>query len=99
MTLNNVLHIPAARSNLISSPLLDCAGVSALLSDGLATLSFKGANIVGGSLHNNMYCLNLSIICPPKPTLAERLESPALISRLSPLAAAASSDQAGFYTA
>jgi hypothetical protein len=99
MTLNNVLHIPAACSNLISSPLLDCTGVSALLSDGLATLSFKGANIISGSLHNNMYRLNLSIICPPKPTLAERLKSPALISHLSPLAAAASSDQAGFYTA
>ena len=97
--LHNVLHVPAARSNLLSGPLLDRAGVSSLLRDGLATLSFKGTDIIGGALHKNMYRLNLSIIRPPQPSLAERLQNPPLISRLSPLAAAASSDQTGFYTA
>ena len=60
--LHNVLHVPAARSNLLSGPLLDRAGVSSLLCDGLATLSFKGTDIIGGALHKNMYRLNLSII-------------------------------------
>ena len=98
MVLHNVLHIPAVQSNLISGSLLDRAGVTAILKDGLATLSFKGKNIAGGTLHNNMYHLNLSIIQPSALSLAQCIQQPPLISRLSPLTAAASSDQTGFYT-
>jgi hypothetical protein len=100
LLLHNVLHIPAARSNLISGPQLDLAGISSLLGDGLATLSIRGENIVGGALYNNMYRLNMSIIRPSQQRpLLSRLDPPPLISRITPLAAAASSDQAGFYTA
>jgi hypothetical protein len=100
IVLHNVLHIPAARSNLISGSLLDKAGISAALGDGLATLSYQGISIVGSALHNDMYRLNMSIIrATPSLPLTSQIESPPLISRLSPIAAAASSDQAGFYIA
>jgi gag-polypeptide of LTR copia-type len=94
--LTNVLHIPAARSNLISGPQLDKAGVTAVLGNGLATLSIRGNNIIGGALYNDMYRLNLTII---RPVVQISQGPPALISRIGPIAAAASSDQAGFYTA
>lgn len=100
IVLHNVLHISAARSNLISGPQLDLARVSSLLGDGLATLSVHGENVIGGSLHNNMYCLNMSIVCPThQHPLLSRLDPPSLLSRITPLAAAASSDQTGFYIA
>jgi hypothetical protein len=60
--LHNVLHIPAVCTNLISGPQLDLAGISSFLSDGLATLSVRGENIVGSALYNNMYRLNMSIV-------------------------------------
>ena len=98
--LHNVLHIPAARSNLLSGPQLDKVGVASILANGLATLSVRGKAIVGGALHNDMYRLNLKIIRPTiAPSLASRLGPPALESRITPMVAAASSDQSGFYTA
>ena len=100
IVLHNVLHIPAARSNLISGPQLDLAGISSLLGDGLATLSIRGENIVGGALHNDMYRLNMSIVRPNRQRpLLSRLDPLSSSSRITPLAAAASSDQAGFYIA
>jgi hypothetical protein len=73
--------------------------VAALLSNGLATLTHNGVNIVGGVLHNNMYHLNMTIIRPLTTRLEDHLQPPPLISHLSPLAVVASSDQMGFYTA
>jgi hypothetical protein len=100
IVLHNVLHIPVARSNLISGPQLDIAGVFSLLEDGLATLSIRGENVVGGALHNNMYRLNMFIVCPNRQRpLLSRLDFSSPFSRITPLAAAASSDQAGFYIA
>jgi len=98
--LANAPHIPAARANLISGPQLDNAGVTSTLGDGLAILSKGGINIVGGSLQNEMYKLNMTIVRPSSMRpLSSRLSPPNLISRIGPIAAAASSDQAGFYIA
>jgi hypothetical protein len=95
--LTNVLHIPAARSNLISNQQLDNAGVTSVLGNGLVVLSIRGINIVGGALYNGMYKLNMKIIRPSiAPSLSSRLEPQPLVARLGPVAAAASTDQAGF---
>ena len=100
ITLHNVLHIPAARSNLISGPQLDKAGIASILANGLATLSTRGQAIVGGALQNDMYRLNLKIIRPaPAHPLITRLGPPTLASTITPIVAAASSDQSGFYIA
>jgi hypothetical protein len=98
--LNRVLHIPAARSNLISHSQLDNAGVTAILGNGLAVLAVRGVNIVGGAMHQGMYRLNMTIVRPAnRQTLISRIEAPNLSPSITPLVAAASSDQAGFYTA
>jgi hypothetical protein len=97
--LNNVLHIPAARSNLVSGLQLDRAGVSSLLENGLACLASRGVKIVGGAVHEEMYRLNMTIVRPKgpqAPSLLSRLGPPTLLSRIAPLAAAVSLDQAGF---
>jgi hypothetical protein len=89
--LTNVLHIPAARSNLVSGMCLDNAGVSTTLENGTVVLSARGSPIVDGAIHDDMYCLNLSIVRPsPRPT------QPSL-SSVSTLHAA--TQNADFYTA
>jgi hypothetical protein len=92
--LTNVLHIPAARSNLVSGVCLDKAGVTSTLGNGCVTLSLRGAPIVSGTIHNDMYRLNLSIV-RPKPTTTR----PIIPSTFAPHVAAASSRSADFYTA
>jgi hypothetical protein len=89
--LTDALHIPAARSNLVSGCQLDKAGVTATIGHGLVTLLFRGTNILNGTTQNGMYNLNASII----------RASPPLLSRIatSPVAAALSSAPEGFYTA
>lgn len=67
IVLTDVLHIPAARSNLVSNVRLDKMGVFATLGDGGITLLFQGSPLVSGSLHHEMYRLNFSIIRPPSP--------------------------------
>ena len=62
--LTNVLHIPAARSNLISGVRLDKAGVTSTLGNGTVTLSLHGSPIISGHIQNDMYRLNLSIVRP-----------------------------------
>ena len=62
LCLHNVLHIPAACSNLISRIQLDKAGVTATSGNRLATLSVQGVGIVGEAIENDMYHLNLNII-------------------------------------
>jgi gag-polypeptide of LTR copia-type len=86
--LTNVLHIPAARSNLVSGVRLDNAGVSTTLENGTVLLSARGSPIVDGAIHNDMYRLNLSIVRPsPQPSLFS-------VSTLH-----ADTQNAGFYTA
>jgi hypothetical protein len=47
-----------------------------------------------------MYRLNMTIVRPAnRQTLISRIEAPNLSPSITPLVAAASSDQAGFYTA
>jgi gag-polypeptide of LTR copia-type len=100
LLLKHALHIPAARSNLISGPQLDLAGITSVLGNGLANLYHHGRIVIGGALYDNMYRLNMSIIRPTTSRpLSARISPPSLLSRISPLAAAASSDQAGFYIA
>ena len=67
IVLTDILHIPAARSNLVSNVHLDKMGIFATLGDGGITLLFQGSPLVSGSLHHEMYQLNFSIIRPPSP--------------------------------
>lgn len=53
--LRNALHIPAARSNLISGIQLDKAGVTSTLGHNTITLSTKNKPIVSGTIVNDMY--------------------------------------------
>jgi gag-polypeptide of LTR copia-type len=98
--LTHVLHIPAARSNLISGVRLDKVGVTAVLGGGTATLSLHGQKIIEGTIHNDMFRLNISILHPStQQSLLSRIENPPLLSRIAPLAAAVPLDRAGFYIA
>jgi hypothetical protein len=63
----SVLHIPSARSNLISGPQLDNAGVVATLGHGRATLTHHGTNLISGAIENGMYRLDVTVIRPPSP--------------------------------
>jgi hypothetical protein len=96
--LKDALHIPAARCNLVSGVQLDKIGITATTGNGLVSLVFRNSNIVGGALEGDMYRLNMTIIRPSR-SLSSRVQPQALITRISPMAAAASSDQQGFYTA
>ena len=96
--LTHVLHIPAARSNLISGVHLNKVGVTAILGDDTATLSFRGQKIFDGTIYNDMFRLNLTIIRPSaQRSLLSRIENPPLLPRIAPFAAAIDSDKAGFY--
>jgi hypothetical protein len=98
--LTHVLHIPAARSNLISGVRLNKVGVTAILGDDTATLSFRGQKIFDGTIYNDMFRLNLTIIRPSaQRSLLSRIENPPLLPRIAPFAAAVDSDKAGFYIA
>lgn len=99
LLLKNVLHIPAARSNLISRPQLDLTGITSVLGGGLANLYYHGQLIIGGALCNSMYRLYMSIVRPvhSRP-LSARIPS-SLPSCITPLAASATSREPGFYIA
>lgn len=95
--LTNVLHIPAARSNLVSGIQLDKVGVSALLTDGTARLYLRGQKIADGAIYNEMFRLNVDIIRPVKSqSLLQRMTNPPLISRLGPSVATVSPERADF---
>jgi hypothetical protein len=64
ITLQNVLHIPAARSNLISGVQLDKAGVISTLGNNIITLSMNKKVLVDGNIINDMYRLNLRVLSP-----------------------------------
>lgn len=85
--LQNVLHIPAARSNLISGVQLDNAGVVSTLGNRNIHLSFNNKTIVVGTIINDMYRLNLSIIRPKSQPLISRIAPPPLQSRIGPIVA------------
>lgn len=80
--LQNALHIPAARTNLISGVQLDKAGVVSTLGRNSIALSVNNKVIVSGSVVNDMYRLNLTIIRPSHISLASRIEPASLASRI-----------------
>jgi hypothetical protein len=92
--LNNVLHIPAARTNLISGIQLDKAGVTSTLGNKSIFLSSNNQVIVSGSIINDMYRLNLNIVFPTSISLASRITPNDLASRIGP-----KHMPSGFYTA
>ena len=98
ITLDNVLHIPAAHSNLISGIQLDKAGVVSTLGNKSITLSVNGKPIVGGEVINDMYRLHLNII-PPSLPLASRLSPLSLASRIGPKIESCDTPPPNFYTA
>jgi hypothetical protein len=59
ITLRNVLHIPAARSNLISQIQLDKVGINAKMGRGRIILEREGKPVVEGWVQSDMYRLNL----------------------------------------
>lgn len=87
ITLRNVLHIPTARSNLVSQLQLDRAGVQASLSGGRIVLEKNGSPIVDGWVHMDMYRLNMIPLDPSGEV--EELQNHVANLKVSP----------GFYTA
>ena len=81
--LNNVLHIPAARTNLISGIQLDKAGVISTLGNHSIFLSIDNKVIIGGQIINDMYRLNVKVIHTHSVSLATHLNPPSLASRIS----------------
>jgi hypothetical protein len=82
--LHNVLHIPAARSNLISGVQLDKAGVISTLGNKCITLSVNNQIIVRGTVTNDMYRLDINIATPTRTSLESRITPPPLSSRIGP---------------
>jgi hypothetical protein len=64
--LTDVLHIPAARSNLISGVRLDNAGVTTTLGNGGILLTHEGCPFVAGKIRHGMYRLNVEIVRPTR---------------------------------
>jgi hypothetical protein len=89
--LGNVLHIPAAHSNLISSIQLDKAGVVTTLGNKSIQLSVNNKTLISGSIVNDMYRLNLTVLRPNYVPLTDRLAPLSLQSRIGPALAASSS--------
>jgi hypothetical protein len=81
--LHNVLHIPAARSNLISGVQLDKAGVVSTLGNNSICLSVNGQQIVSGHIINDMYRLDLQVVFPKSAPLLSRLGAKAELSQVS----------------
>jgi hypothetical protein len=96
--LTNVLHIPSARSNLVSGALLYGLGVAATLVKPSPSLSYKGTPFLNLSVHHGMFCLETT---PMRASSATR----SLLSRMTPIATpqsaqvATTSSTPGFYTA
>lgn len=87
--LTNVLHIPLARSNLISSGQLGERDVVATLAKRTFALSHRGKTFLDGVVEHGMFRLQTTPIRP----------SPSLLSRISPTAASLTAQQPGFCTA
>lgn len=88
--LTNVLHIPCARSNLISGTQLARHGVVATLTNHTLTLSLNGTPFVDGYVQHGMYHLNAK---PIRPTpLLSRID-------LNPVDASPNMQRPDFYIA
>ena len=82
IVLQNVLHVPVAHMNLVSSIQLDKAGVMSTLGNGLISLMANGKTIVERRIVKDMYRLNLKIVPPNTILLASQLSTPSLILRV-----------------
>lgn len=84
--LTNVLHIPAAQTNLISGVQLDKAGVVSTLGHNSIFLSTNNEVIVSGTVVNDMYRLDVTIIIPNSIELASppHIAPPSLALRIGP---------------
>jgi len=71
--LRNVLHIPAARTNLISGIELDKAGVVALMGHSTIHLYSGSKILISRELVNDMYKLDVKIVNPRLPLLTNRI--------------------------
>jgi hypothetical protein len=58
-TLSNCLHVPGAHANLISQIRLDKYGVATYFNSGYVTLFKNGIPCIDGTIHNEMYRLNM----------------------------------------
>lgn len=63
LLLTNILHIPCARSNLISGIELDQHGVISTLDNHLLTLSIHGTPFLNSFVEHSMIHLNTKPIC------------------------------------
>jgi hypothetical protein len=68
--------------------------VTTLLGNGTLALATNGKTIVEGQIINDMYRLNLTIVSPSTVSLASRISTPSLTSRIESRASGAD-----FYTA
>ena len=91
--LTNVLHIPAAHTNLISGVQLGKAGVTSTLGRNSIFLSMHNKIIVSGSVINDMYRLDLKIVPPTSISLASHIAPASLTSCIGPR-----ERQSDFYT-
>ena len=87
--LTNVLHIPLARSNLVSGTQLHDRDVFATLGNHSLTLSHNGSIFLDGIVEHGMVRLQTKPIRP----------NASLLSRISPTVASLNSQQPGFCTA
>jgi len=71
-----VLHIPAARTNLISGIELDKAGVVALMGHSTIHLYSGSKILISRELVNDMYKLDVKIVNPHLPPLTDRIMDP-----------------------
>ena len=90
--LADVLHIPRARSNLISGGQFDERGVHTSLGDGKSSFFYHGLPFLDGFLKNRLYHLNITVIRPSLVPLSSRITP-------NPIVAAANAPQPDFYTA
>ena len=87
--LNNVLHVPSARVNLISGSELDKKGVATWICKGEISLLKSNSVISRGALWNDLYKLDLIPLAPATIPLAlattlllDRIEPQPLIDRI-----------------
>jgi hypothetical protein len=66
----------------------------------MAILSLRGQKIIEGTIHNDMFRLNINVIHPSTQcSLLSCIENPPLLLRIVPLAAAIPPNRVGFYIA
>jgi hypothetical protein len=95
IVLADVLHIPRARSNLISGGQFDERGVHTRLGDGKSSFFYRGVPFLDGFLKNRFYHLNIKVVRPTTLPLSARI-SP---SSTEPTLAVADALQPDFCTA